>query len=89
VRILPQSGKYFPGYFRSVQIIGSFGWAETPILVKQACKILAQRYWNRKDSPMGVLAVGVDGAAVRLSRTDPDVAFLLDQVDGRAPRLVA
>lgn len=89
IRLLPQSGAYWPRYRKSVQVVGSFGWAETPILVKQACKILAQRYWNRKDSPMGVLALGIDGVAVRLSRTDPDVAFLLDQVEARPARMIA
>jgi len=89
IRLLPQSAAIWPTYPNSVQVIGSFGWAETPILVKQACKILAQRLYARKDSPMGILAVGVDGAAVHLRRTDPDVAFMLDQVDSNGPRFVA
>jgi hypothetical protein len=89
VRLLPQSGAYWPSYLKSIKVIGSFGWAETPILVKAACKILAQRFYARKDSPLGVLAVGVEGAAVHLRKTDPDVAFMLDSVDSRPARLVA
>lgn len=81
LRLRPQSGSRWPCYRKSIKVIGSFGWAETPILVKSACKILAQRYYMRKDSPLGILAVGVEGAVAQLRKTDPDVAAMLDSVN--------
>lgn len=81
---------FFPPWPQSVSVTGTFGWSTTPALVKQATSILAARYYNRRNSPFGVLSVGLDGSsAVRLPKTDPDVAQLLDAVDSNVPRLFA
>lgn len=85
----PLVAQHFPGYPQSVQVTGTFGWSTVPALVKSATQILASRYYNRRNSPFGVLTVGLDNAAVRLPRTDPDVAQLLDAVDSNVPRPMA
>ena len=87
---VPNAGRSFPDYPQSVSVTGTFGWSTTPTLVKQATQILAARYYNRRNSPFAVLSVGVDsGAAIRLPKTDPDVAQLLDAVDSNVPRSFA
>lgn len=45
--------------------------------VAEATLLLATRLQRRKDSPEGVAGVGVDGAALHIARTDPDVVMLL------------
>jgi hypothetical protein len=60
-----------------VRVTGTWGWAATPTAVKQATVILASRIFKRNDSPMGVAGFG-DMGVMRISRTDPDVAALVD-----------
>ena len=80
----------FPDHPQSVRVTGTFGWTTAPTLVQQAASILAARLYSRRNSPFGILAVGVDsGAAIRLPKTDPDVAALLDAVDSDVPRSFA
>ena len=68
-----------PGDQRSVQVVGKHGWDAVPSPIAEATTILASRLLKRsREAPFGVVALGVDGAAVRISRTDPDVALLLD-----------
>lgn len=43
----------------------------------QGAVMLAGRHYRRKDSPAGVEVFGADGAAY-VSRSDPDVAMLLE-----------
>lgn len=91
VRVLTQSGSYFPTYDDAIKIVGNFGWSSTPDTISQAALILAMRIFQRKDAPFGALAVGgLDGSAVvRIARSDPDVMFLLSNTDRRQPRPIA
>lgn len=87
--LLPQSGVCFSGYLNGLRVVGSFGWASCPSHIRQACKTLAGRYYSRRNSPLGVMQLGgVDGAAMRLARTDPDVAAILELIDGTPPVLI-
>ena len=62
----------------SVRVTGVFAKTATvPEDVKEATLILAARLFQRKDVPLGFTAGGVDAAAMRLARTDPDVGSLL------------
>lgn len=86
IKVWPTSSRGFtPG--RLVQVVGKFGYVEggalgqttgsTPVPVRQANLLLAARYYARKDSPFGVLALADDGTFARLTQKDPDVAALL------------
>lgn len=60
----------------TVRIEGVYGFAPTPIQVTQACIIQASRIYKRLDSPLGVAGFG-DMGAMRVGKTDPDVAMLI------------
>lgn len=79
IKINPFSGSYFPTQPRGVEVTGKFGWAAVPAEVQQATTILASKLLRRaREAPFGVIAVGLDGgSAMRIARTDPDVAMLL------------
>lgn len=67
------------GVERSVRITGQFGWSEVPAPIQTATRILASRLFKRsREAPFGIVTVGSEAtAAMRLSRTDPDVASLI------------
>lgn len=80
IRALPQAGRRFRYPWRSVKVTAQFGWPAVPEVVKKATSILGNRYFVRgQQAPLGVVGVGADGAAVRLPKSDPDVATLLDE----------
>jgi hypothetical protein len=73
-----QSGATLPCYTKSVKITGQYGWPTVPNAIAQATGILAARLFKRaREAPFSVFGMGVDGSAVRISRTDPDVAMLV------------
>lgn len=61
-----------------VQITARFGWPEVPDDVREAALILSHRLFKRKETATGVVGFDGGGITVRLSRTDPDVAELLN-----------
>ena len=62
-----------------LSVTGVFGWPAVPSSIKQATTILASRYLQRaRSSPFAILTFGDGGEAARLTRSDPDVASLLD-----------
>lgn len=75
-----RTSRYFPCEERTVRVTGKFGWAAVPDEVKLATGILASRLLKRsREVPFGV-AFGVEGAALRLAREDPDVMNLLSDL---------
>lgn len=90
LRLLGQAGRTFPAYRNSIKVVGSFGWATTPTVVRQAARILAARLLKRgRETPYGIVVVAGDvAAAARLGRIDPDVAFLLDNLPASRQRLL-
>lgn len=67
-----------PGPDARVTVTGKFGWAAPPPEIIQATRILATRLMRRsREAAFGVLGLGMDGAAVRIAREDPDVAMLI------------
>ena len=77
----PSSSLRFPARPRSVLVTGQFGWLATPPQVKEATTIMATRLLRRaREAPFGVVGLGIDNAPVRISRVDPDVAWLLDSL---------
>lgn len=80
VRIWPQSSRtFYPGY--RVQVVGKFGYVDAddrpPPQVVQACLLLCNRYYNRKQNPFGILQSPDLGTYTRISSEDPDVKALL------------
>ena len=73
----PAGGVAFPTLPRSVKVTGRFGWPEVPAEIIQATSILAHILSRReRDAPFGIQTGGIDGAAVRIARTDPQVGML-------------
>jgi hypothetical protein len=70
---------FFPGYTKSVQITGKFGWSAVPSAISEATTILAGRFLKRsREAPFGSAeALALGGAAVRLTGKDVDVTALL------------
>ena len=63
---------------RSVKITGKWGWPEVPAAIKTATAMRAHRLLRRKrEAPFGIIAVGIDSAAIRIGREDPDVYSLI------------
>lgn len=75
---------HWPRYRQSVQITGSWGWAETPVNVVQATALIAVRLFKRKETPYAIMSVIANEAvaAARLGNIDPDAKNLLDQIPG-------
>ena len=75
----PNGRYYWPCYPRSVQVTGRFGWDYIPEAVAAATGIIAAALVRRiREAPFGVVTVGLEGEAVRIARSDPHVALLLD-----------
>lgn len=71
--IFPELDDDYP----AVKITGNWGFGTAvPTDVTQACVTLSARLWKRGDAVFGVAGFG-DMGAMRLSRTDPDVANAL------------
>ena len=64
----------------NLRVTGPHGWPAVPSQIPQAAGILAAKLLVRaRQAPFGVVTAGADvGVAIRIARTDPDVAFLLD-----------
>ncbi len=73
--LLLPSGLWPSGSTR-VRVTARWGWPSTPDEIVQACLILANRLYLRKDSPEGV-AGSAEWGVIRLSRWDPDVEALI------------
>lgn len=79
LRLHPLSSYRWPCYPRSVKITGQFGWPAVPEQVKSATTMVALKLFMRmRQAPFGVVGIGIDNTAVRISRSDPDLALLLD-----------
>lgn len=75
----PASSYLFPtSYPRSVELTGQFGWSAVPAAIEQATTIAAHRLLKRaREVPFGIAGIGLDGSAVRIVSTDPDVIALV------------
>lgn len=80
--LLPRASYVRPVWYPAlIRVTGTFGWPAVPAQVKQATTIMATRLLRRaREAPFGVVGLGVDNTAVRISKVDVDVAFLLDEL---------
>lgn len=60
-----------------LKITGTWGWATVPDAVNEACILLAERLFRRKDAPFGVAGQGEVGNSVALRAVDPDIELML------------
>lgn len=68
----------FPYYPRSIEVTGQFGWAAVPEAIISATGIIATQIVKMKrEAPFGIVALGADGTAVRIARSNPVVMGLL------------
>lgn len=87
IRVRRSSGRYFPAcYEKSVEVTGQFGWLSVPPEIQTASTLVASRLLKvMREAPLGVVALGLDGAAVQITRSNPDVAALLAPFSRIAP----
>lgn len=74
IRVAPNGTQSFPRLARGVRITGSWGWPAVPDVVTEACLLLAHRYVQRQNSPLGIVHVIPEAPATSVRATDPDVA---------------
>lgn len=61
-----------PGAFRVTS--PGFGWANTPVSIKEACLLQTSRYFARRNAPFGIAGSPEIGSEMRLlNKLDPDV----------------
>ncbi len=76
IRVTP-TGRYgFPTVRHGVKIVGKFGLAAVPKPIKEACLLLTQRVFKRKDAVFGVFG-SVQTGMVRITDFDIDAWRLL------------
>lgn len=79
VQIYPYSSRGFYGAYR-VRVIGDWGYVvngAAPPNVQQACLLLARRWWERRNAPLGIVQNTDIGTFRSLQKADPDVESLL------------
>ncbi len=60
-------------------MVGTFGWTAVPEPVYAATLILASQIVKyMREAPFGVVGLGIDQVAVRVSSTNPQVMMHLD-----------
>ncbi len=91
VRVHPLGSLRFPCYPRSVAVAGTFGWTAVPEPIYAATLIIAaQTVKYMREAPFGVVGLGIDQVAVRVSRSNPQVSMMLeDYIRGGDGVLVA
>lgn len=79
IRVHPNGSYRFAAAIpRSVKLTGKFGWPAVPDAIKEATMVLASKLLRRaREAPFGVVQIGLEGAALRIARHDPDVNFLI------------
>jgi hypothetical protein len=86
LRRLPAASFWWPRWTDAIAVTGKFGWPEVPAAVKELTTLVAARLVRRtREAPFGIVAVGLEGAAVRAASfaRDPEYAFLIDAVGSR------
>lgn len=84
IHLYPQASTSFPRYPSAMKVAGTFGWAETPIEVRQAAILLARDLLKRTvDQPLDVLIAASNEAVTtaHLGSFNKAAAALLDLID--------
>lgn len=73
----PQGRYTFPTSPKALKVTGSWGYsASAPTAIREACAILAIRFYKRKDAPFG-MAGSEQLGIIRVLPNDPDVKQLI------------
>jgi hypothetical protein len=64
------------GFDGRVYVTATFGWPAVPNEIVQANKILAARYFHRRNAPLGVISFNTE-VAFRMAGADADAASLI------------
>ncbi len=69
----------FPTFMRGVRVTGQFGWPAVPQPIVDATALLATQLVKRKrEATFGAYAMGQDGYAIRIGRSDAHICALID-----------
>lgn len=78
--LVPLASRFFPLGRNRVQVTGDWGYSATvPDAIREACLLVAARYFKRKDAPFGVAGSADHGQLLTLPGMDPDVKQLISQ----------
>lgn len=79
----PNGNYAFPTFRRGVKVTGKFGWSSaTPQQVSEACILMAEQIWLRKDKPFGISG----GAGAMLSADLQSIMFNDPHIKGLLAR---
>lgn len=76
LRITPQGHYSFPILRKGVQLVGKFGYTTCPKRITEACLLLAEKLYYRKDAVFGVLSSPL-GELKQIMKEDAEVRLLL------------
>ena len=63
---------------KNVQVVGKFGYSATaPKNITQACIMQSERFFKRRDAPLGIAGTTQFGLVKLIGDFDPDVQFFL------------
>lgn len=80
----------FPYWPASVRVTGRWGWPTLPEEVVQATQIIATQLLRRvREAPFGIVGIGLEGEAIRLSKADPQIVQLLGHLRKRKGLVLA
>lgn len=78
IAVTPQGVYSFPsGIKKGVKIIGKWGWPSTPESINEACLLLTEKLFKRKDAIFGVVGMPGMGELKQIIRDDPEVNLLV------------
>lgn len=76
--VTPLGSYAFPTGRRGVKVTGKWGWPSTPKPIVEACLLMAEKLFKRKDAIFGVVGNAEFGTLKQMIREDPEVHLLLD-----------
>lgn len=76
--VTPLGSYSFPTGRRGVKVTGRWGWPSVPKPVVEACLLMTEKLFKRKDAIFGVVGNPEFGTLKQMIREDPEVHLLLD-----------
>ena len=59
------------------RVTGTFGWPAVPKVIREVCLLQAQRAFNRRDTPFGLIGGPSGRTLIEIPAIDPDLAMLV------------